>query len=204
MKKKYLFLRKKIKSDSGASITIMGFALILLILLCGIMIIDVSKNVYLSSILTRNVQMAAQTSIKQQLGNGALKLTSVNNAISEYVKLRNGEEGTKSFKAFSTHCDTSQYPKIQITLKSGRNNKSRSISYISIDGKEIIFSPTTIQGFNTNQKVLTDRGLVPINTIEITVEDIVDNYFINLFGGGQCSIIKARGSAITSTEFDAD
>ena len=118
MKKNILL--KKIRSDDGESVTIFGMGLMLLVILLGVFMIDIGKNVYFRQVQYRNTQTAAQTAIKNQNSVGGLEIEAVNSAIKEYTTLRNGNGGSSN-TAFQSRCEIAgAYPKITIFLDDKR------------------------------------------------------------------------------------
>lgn len=195
-------LSHKIKSDEGASVTIMGMAIVLLTIFVGMFMLDLGKNSYLVSIQTRNTQMAAQTAIKEQTGTGGLKLSAVNEAIDEYMKLRTGTDGTKDYSAFLSRCQTrGNYPKITIRMSKNRSNNDSGVVYVgsTYNGNKITFAPNAVANWNAVQSKGELRDKVKV--LEIEVEDSVDNFMLGLIGQ-PCSTLRTKASAITSTTFD--
>ena len=195
MKKNILL--KKIRSNDGASVTIFGIGLFLVVVLMGIFMIDIGKNVYFRQTQYRNTQNAAQTAIKTQNSIGGLKMQAVNSAIKEYMTLRNGEGGSTN-SAFQSRCQIEgDYPRITILLdeKRGAGNKSR-LKYYSTNGNTLTFGVYNLSEYNN---VVRNYGQMKVLDIEVT--DVVDNYMMGMIGM-PCSEITTRASAISSSVFD--
>lgn len=197
MKKNILL--KKIRSNDGASVTIFGMGLFLVVVLMGIFMIDIGKNVYFRQTQYRNTQNAAQTAIKTQNSIGGLKIEAVNSAIKEYMTLRGGKDGSTN-SAFQSRCQISgSYPQITILLdeKRGAGNKSR-LKYYSSNGSTMSFTVANLSEFNN---VVRNYGQMKVIDIEVT--DVVDNYMMGMIGM-PCSEITTRASAISSSLFDSE
>lgn len=197
MKKNILL--KKIRSNDGASVTIFGMGLFLVVVLMGIFMIDIGKNVYYRQTQYRNTQNAAQTAIKTQNSIGGLKIQAVNSAIKEYMTLRSGEDGSTN-SAFSSRCQIGgSYPRITILLdeKRGAGNESR-LKYYSSNGSPMSFTVANLSEFNN---VVRNYGQMKVIDIEVT--DVVDNYMMGMIGM-PCSEITTRASAISSSLFDSE
>lgn len=195
MKKNILL--KKIRSNDGSSVTIFGMGLFLVVVLMGIFMIDIGKNVYFRQVQYRNTQTAVQTAIKNQNSVGGLKLEAVNSAIKEYTTLRNGNGGSSN-TAFQSRCKIAgAYPKITIFLddKRGKSTKIR-LKYSTYTGSTITFNTAERRYF-----ALVVRNLGQMKSIEIQVTDVVDNYMMGMIGM-PCSEITTRASAISSSLFD--
>lgn len=197
MKKNILL--KKIRSNDGASVTIFGMGLFLVVVLMGIFMIDIGKNVYFRQTQYRNTQNAAQTAIKTQNSIGGLKIEAVNSAIKEYMTLRSGKDGSTN-SAFQSRCRISgSYPRITILLdeKRGAGNKSR-LKYYRSNGSPMSFTVANLSEFNN---VVRNYGQMKVIDIEVT--DVVDNYMMGMIGM-PCSEITTRASAISSSLFDSE
>lgn len=202
-------LSHKIKSDEGATVTILGLFIIMTIVLTGMFMIDLSKNSYLASIQRRNTQMAAQTAIKEQGGTGYLKLTAVNRAIREYNTLRSGKEGTNEFNNYvsdnpssKTRCQLKgDYPKITVTLDTTRtyNTTGKALTYSTIGGRELQQSISAISGWNAYMNNQPPENQYKV--VQIKVVDSVDNFLLGMIGM-PCSELVTTSSAITATTFD--
>lgn len=190
-------LCKKIRSDDGASVTIFGIGLFLVVVLMGIFMIDIGKNVYFRQTQYRNTQSAAQTAIKSQNSIGGLKIEAVNAGIKEYMTLRAGKDSSTN-SAFQSRCQVrGSYPQIKILLdeKRGVGNQSR-LKYSTTNGKLISFTVSNKSEFNN---VIRNYGQMKVIDIEVT--DVVDNYMMGMIGM-PCSEITTRASAISSSAFD--
>lgn len=190
-------LLKKIRSDDGASVTIFGIGLFLVLILMGIFMIDIGKNVYFKQTQYRNTQSAAQTAVKTQNSIGGLKPEAVNSAIKEYMTLRSGKDGSTN-SAFQSRCQIrGSYPRITILLdeKRGAGNESR-LKYYSSNGSLMSFTVANLSEFNN---VVRNYGQMKVIDIEVT--DVVDNYMMGIIGM-PCSEITTRASAISSSAFD--
>lgn len=195
MKKNILL--KKIRSNDGASVTIFGMGLFLVVVLMGIFMIDIGKNVYFRQTQYRNTQNAAQTAIKTQNSIGGLKMEAANSAIKEYMTLRNGGGGSTN-SAFQSRCRIEgYYPRITILLdeKRGAGNQSR-LKYYSTNGNTLTFRVYNLSEYNN---VVRNYGQMKVLDIEVT--DVVDNYMMGMIGM-PCSEITTRASAISSSLFD--
>ena len=190
-------LCKKIRSDDGASVTIFGMGLFLVLVLMGIFMIDIGKNVYFRQTQYRNTQSAAQTAIKSQNSIGGLKIEAVNAGIKEYMTLRAGKDSSTN-SAFQSRCQVrGSYPQIKILLdeKRGVGNQSR-LKYSTTNGELISFTVSNKSEFNN---VIRNYGQMKVIDIEVT--DVVDNYMMGMIGM-PCSEITTRASAISSSAFD--
>jgi len=197
MKKNILL--KKIRSDDGESVTIFGMGLMLLVILLGVFMIDIGKNVYFRQVQYRNTQTAAQTAIKNQNSVGGLEIEAVNSAIKEYTTLRNGNGGSSN-TAFQSRCKIAgAYPKITIFLddKRGTSTKIR-LKYSTDTGSTITFDTAKRTEFAT-----VVRNLGQMKSIEIQVTDVVDNYMMGMIGM-PCTEITTKASAISSSAFDEE
>ena len=58
-------IKRRIQSEDGKAITIMGISLIVLVLLMGIFIVDFSKAVYIKNLYSSFALKAAQTAVKK-------------------------------------------------------------------------------------------------------------------------------------------
>lgn len=202
-------LSHKVKSDEGATVTVLGLFIIITIILVGMFMIDLSKNSYLSSIQRRNTQMAAQIAIKEQGGTGYLKLTAVNRAIREYNTLRNGEEGTNEFNNYASNNPSSRtscqlkgdYPKITVTLDTTRtySTSEKALTYSTIAGRELQQSESAISSWNAYMNNQPPENQYKV--VQIKVVDSVDNFLLGMIGM-PCSELITTSSAITSTTFD--
>lgn len=186
-------LFKKIKSNKGSTTTILGLAIIMLVLLMGVFMIDVSKNLYIKNIYYKSAQRAAEVAIKSQNVIGGLAGESGNAAIREYMTQRNGGKQTAETSSHRQTCELSgSYPKITIRYDKTRNfDVNSTISYTSNSGNQIAELNKNPQFFKTQYKV-----------IDIEVTDVVDNYFMSIFGK-PCQEVTVRASSISTGTFDA-
>lgn len=186
---------KKIKSDKGATMSIIYIALFGMILFLAIFIVDYMKMYYIKSLMRRNAQTATQTAIKEQNRIGGLKPSAVEKVVEEYMKQRNGNgqiKQTREVSAFTRNCDVNnEYPKITVTLDSRRAVASKSMPYYSEHGaKPSIPDAGT---FYAKKYVV----------VQTEIEDIVYRDFGSVFGN-HCQLVKMVSSAITTGHFDAE
>ena len=186
-------LNNRLKSDTGASGSVMFLAIVMMVLLFSIMAVDVIKLIHIKTTLARMTQTATQTAIKQQDRIGGLKPTAAKAVVDEYMALRNGtnkESQTSEIVPFVGPCDpNNEYPKFYITFDNGRKVGSTSREYRSIGG----LPPEIPDAVSFYQKQYT--------TVQVKVEDIIFNDFGSIFGR-QCSIVGMGSSAITTGHFD--
>lgn len=188
-----MMLKKRIKSNNGSTTTILGLAIIMLVLLMGVFMIDVSKNLYIKNIYYKSAQRAAEVAIKSQNVIGGLAGESGNAAIREYMTQRNGGKQTAETSSHRQSCEVNgQYPKITI-----RYDKTRAFD----NNSTVLFNSTggqPIAELNKNPKFLKNQYKV----IDVEVTDIVDNYFMSIFGK-PCQEVTVRASSISTGTFDA-
>lgn len=191
--------KKRIQSDNGAYVTIIGIAVIVLILLMAIFIVDASKNLYIKNQYYQAAQRATQTAIKDQDMIGGLKKSAMNHLIDEY-KIQTGRAkddtgASLETGAFRGSCSNGKdYPKIKIYYDNKkRDNRGGTLIYTSVGFSKMPINAQDEAKFRTNQ----------YNTIGIEVEDVAQNFFLGMFGNN-CSVIKTKASATISSSHDED
>lgn len=203
-------IRNNLKSDNGATVTVMGMVMIMSVLLLGIFMIDISKNLYIKQVQLSSTQKAAQTAIKEQNAVGGLKITAVNRAIREYnTQRKGGLVGSKDTLAHRTKCQTrGNYPKIKVTFDTKRRLETGDA--IQIDGQEIQQSFTSSNGselyFSKLQEEMFNRLALEksqYKVVNVEVIDVADNYMMAIFGL-PCSELTTTASAISASAYDND
>lgn len=187
------FLRRT-KENKAHAITIMGLFMILLIILLGVFIVDFTKNFHFKQTFNSAAQAAAKTAIKSQNLTGGLSHSAVGKAIDEYRSQRTGRDASGEIRAHQTKCMKAGYPIIEIRMDTERRLGGGTLIYKSVGFSK----PAPLNSLSSLQ---FDRQ--KYTTIEITVTDVIDNYFMGAIGM-PCSYVSTRSSAIISSAFDED
>lgn len=202
-------IKKRLKSNRGNAILIMGLAIFGLILLMSIFFVDLSKNIYVRNNYTQMAQRATQTALKQQNSIGGLTPKAAEAVIKEYLEEREpkqlcsstqGGSGqvpcqTVETKAFRSICEDKfpNYPEIEVSFSTERDNKDKSSEGDSF-GVTFTSKGKTIPEVTEAQKRLFYRN--QYRTIRVKVKDFGDNYFFSMFGK-QCTVYNVQTSAIS-------
>lgn len=186
--------KKKIKKDSGLSITIFMINMILLIFVMTLFSIEYIKIGWAKEKSYNVATQSAQTAIKYQNLVGGLDALAVSKAINEYRIQNTTKEDIYLLRGVGPG-RTCPAPTINIYFSKGRGNKNRTLMYTS-NNYQI---PSL--GFENNLGSMSPRVRV-YDTITIESIDYVKSQF-NLALGG-CIRYKTAGSATIATSHDYD
>lgn len=195
---------RRLKDDSGASVTIYGIFLATIIMTLGSFIIDLSKWIYTKNMLHSYAQQSVHLAIKEQDSLGGLKPTSAEKFVQEYINYR-GLEGKQRPANYGTvewsnkGCENHNgggYPRITMRYISNREigtDGNKTITLESTRGNNPDITKTQRDNFHTQGY----KGF----TAEIT--DVVRNEYslANALGFG-CVEVSFSASSIASARVD--
>ena len=191
---------KRFKEDKGASVTLFGLAILVLILLLATFIVDFSKTMYIKNLYSMYAQKSTQTAIKQQDSIGGLLPSSAEVVVSEYMALRNGrsddniyntQEARNVVRNGNSCTLKGNYPHFTIKYDTLRDVGASSASYSSQGGTVPFISDAP--AFYQKQ----------YKAVEVQITDVTDNYFGGIFGR-KCQELHITVSAITSGHYDEE
>lgn len=193
-------MRRKINSDSGAGMTVFGIAILMLILLLGIFIVDVGKNIYIKNQYVLAAQRATQTAVKDQDIIGGLRLASANTVINEY-KIQTGKaidsgRGTLGGSVYRGRCSEikgKSYPIMEIYYDGARATKGGTHKFTSRNFRNMNITRFDESNFRAHG----------YSVVGVKVTDVIGNHFLSMFGM-PCSEVVISSSAIISSSFDDD
>lgn len=193
-------IKKRIKDESSASMTILGICALVLLFFFGIFMTDITKNVY----LVRQYQVAAQKStqnaVKDQNAYGGLKPSAAQKALDEY-KIQTSLDDTdeyetgRSIGAFSKNCrPLGDYPKITVYFDTGRHGRGGKVEYTSKNFSDMP-KGSEQEFIKKNYRILG-----------MEVVDAVDNMFTGIFtfNEGSCKEVHLSASSIASSSYDEE
>lgn len=208
-------VEKRLKSDSGAAVTILGLALTALILLMACFMIDFVKNGQIKNDYTGAAQRATQAALINQNGVGGLtSIDSANSLIKEYMletrgyafnddkRMINQKQTTDTGAFRNTGCSMdseNSYPIIKIFYDTGRHNAS----YLKEHQSEFPHF-TSVHGARiTSNSDETTFDTHKYRTITAFVTDVSDNYFFGMFSKGQaCQVYNINVSSMATKSDD--
>lgn len=183
-------MKSRLKSDGAGAITILGYALVFVVLLMSIFMVDFFKNIHMKGVYLKNAQHAVQSGLRAQNHIGGLLPSSANVAKDEYMRLREysqafraEEEGWQNFPIISIYFDRERHPGLS----------PQAIGpYMSQGGEDFRRLPS-----DDHAAFYHERYAV----LSIEVKENVDNYFWGWFAESQ-SIITVRASAVLTKHYD--
>lgn len=166
---------KRTKSDKGDGITVMGLFMIVVVLLVALLIVDVSKMVYIRNTYINHGQIAANTAIREQNGIGGLDITAANRAIQEYMLQRDpqsfGVLATNETAAFRRLCDTGEFPRIEISF-----DTERRVGQSTIGPRFVSYGGQLVTESNREEFFINEFRVIRLN-----ITDVSDGDFSGLF-----------------------
>lgn len=171
---------KRLKSDTGNAVTILGLASILLIAAMGSLVFDFSKNVQLKSAYENAAQNAAQSAIIYIHPHGGLSSKSVETAFERYKENRKVIVGDSPF-GYAGNKDKGNTKSYNISVTACPSGATYSPG--NIDKRCITFNANGNTGGKPS-KVFDERVFLA-NTytdIIIDVEEHSNNMFMGILG----------------------
>lgn len=194
---------KRIKKDGAAGITFYGIFAILIIMLLGIWIVDINKNLMVSKQYQMAAQRAVQTAVKDQDKIGGISPDAINTVINEYMVQTNPSvDPTKPSgekQVFSQACRDSsggKLPKITVYFDTRRDKRAGE------DNFETSYQSRNYQSVEV-ESLREEFRRKNYQVVAVRVEDAVQDFFSGMFGPG-CQKITVDASAITSSSRDED
>lgn len=205
----------RIRKDYAASITTMGIFMVLIILVTGTLILDITKNFYIKERYANATMRAAQHAVSYQLPSRGLSPEGSVAAIREYylhtrphlVNDTDFKKMTLEDAAFrGSKCERGQYPKIKVSnlLPEKKGSKRGNL-------KPELFIMTS-KGVNANLPIanktykFTQNQMNLFKTkryvgVRVEVEDVTTNFLMGMFGH-PCSTFKTVSTVTTSGGYD--
>lgn len=200
-------VKKRIASDEGNAVLLMGLAIFGLILLLGIFFVDVSKNVSVVNSYTQYAQRATQSGLRRQDTVGNLMPEAVEATFLEYLNERDSSERKLAGQ-------TTQFRDGEVISQSGGTapyRKSCALKYGEDPVMKIKLSTDKDPSKGTQSTTFTYKNgtITPslagyydefyrnsYRSINLVVEDYGDNYFFSLFGA-PCAEFKVTATAVS-------
>lgn len=200
-------LTKRIKSDEGNAVLLMGLAIFGLVLLLGIFFVDVSKNITIVNSYSQYAQRATQAGLRRQDNVGNLMPEAVKATFDEYLHERNSSSrklagqtttfsdgqniqqsgGTAPFRR-SCSIKYGKDPVMKVRMSTDRepNKGTKSVTFTYRDG---VITPPISNYYD-------DFYRNSYKTIILEVQDYGDNYFFSLFGQ-PCSEYNVQATGVS-------
>ena len=171
-------IRKKINSDSGASITIIMIFMIVLIIMIAGFIVDFTRNQSIKNEYYNIAQRSTQSALVKQNSTGGLGPQSAYTAVNEYIQERNDNNATFFMGKSSSNLTTKNgvihsydtknnqaYPRIRILYSKDRSS-------VNLNNNEWL---SLLNSGSTS----TNTALFPITTTLYTPDENINTWYSN-------------------------